>query len=108
MKKLFLILSLVIAASWLWSCDNDDEDLSVKHLRIYTFVSPPDSAENVVVFTATAINATSYSWDFGMDSTATGMQVTAYYPRTDTFYVITCTAKGAVDKISVTDTVRWN
>ena len=98
---------LITAFVWLWSCNNEEEDLSVKNLQVYVVVSPPDSAKNVAVLSAVANNALSYNWDLGIDSTAMGMQVTVYYPRTDTFYVVKCTAKGAVDQLSVTDTVRW-
>jgi len=105
MKKLFFIL-LAVSAVWLWSCE-EEEDLSVKNLQVYIITSPPDSAKNVAVLTAVANNALSYTWDLGIDSTATGMQVTVYYPSMDTFYVVKCTAKGAVDQVSVTDTVRW-
>ena len=107
MKKLFFIL-LAISSIWLWSCE-EEEDLSVKNLQVYVISNPwpKDSVKNYAVLTAVANNALSYTWDLGIDSTATGMQVTVLYPRVDTFYVIKCTAKGAVDEISVTDTVRW-
>ncbi len=105
MKKLVFIL-LALSGIWLWSCE-EEEDLSVKNLQVFALVSPPDSAKNVVVLTAVANNANTYTWDLGIDSTATGMQVTVHYPGTDTFYVVKCTAKGEVDQMSVTDTVRW-
>ena len=108
MKKILLIMSLVVTTFWLWSCDNEKEDLSVQNLQTYIIVSPPDSAANVVVLTAVANNALSYTWDLGIDSTATGMQVTVHYPPTDSYYLVKCTAKGATGQISVTDTVRWN
>jgi len=107
MKKLLFIISLVTIGFWLWSCENEEEDLSVQNLQVYIVASPPDSAKNVAVLTAVANNALTYTWDLGIDSTATGMQVTVHYPNTDQPYVITCTAKGAVDQLSVTDTVKW-
>ncbi len=107
MKKLIFFVSLVITLAWLWSCNNEDEDLSVQNLQVYIVASPPDSAANVAVLTAVANNALTYTWDLGIDSTATGMQVTVHYPSTDVPYVVKCTAKGAVDQLSVTDTVKW-
>ncbi len=106
MKKPLLVLSLVLAVFFIWSC-SEEEDLSVKNLRVYIITSPPDSAQNVAVLTAAAHNALSFTWDVGIDSIATGMQITVHYPATDTFYLIKCTAKGAVDEMSVTDTVQW-
>ncbi len=108
MKKPLLILLLIGAVIWTWSCNKEEEDLSVKNLRVYIITSPPDSAQNVAVLTATAHNSLTFTWDLqGIDSTATGMQVTVRYPATDTFYLVTCTAKGAIDEMSVTDTVQW-
>lgn len=131
---------MVMAASWLWSCDNEEDDLSLRNLQTYlVVVQESKNAPKDVSMTAFANNALSFSWDVGINElnagetllvshasadslvtdtltgpidagsigTFNGVQILVRYPRTDSSYVVTVTAKGPVDQKSVTDTVRW-
>ncbi len=100
MKKQFLFLMVAVFALGLWSCKEDEEDKSVKDLKVTATVN-----DNVVSFVASATNANTFSWDFADGNTGAGATIEHSYKMAGT-YEVKCTAKGQSNSISKTESVK--
>jgi len=100
MKKQFLFLMMAIFIG-LWSCKKDEDDNTVKDLKVNFTVGE----KNLVSFTASATNANTYSWDFADGNTGSGAAVEHKFKMAGT-YKVKCTATGQTNSISKTVDVK--